>query len=49
MKNLSRKLIALLLAVCLFAGIMPMVTAYDLKVAPINVQTSGLHDRLRPR
>ena len=45
MKNLSRKLIALLLAVCLFAGIMPMVTAYDLKVAPINVQTSGLHDK----
>ena len=42
MKNLSRKLIALLLAVCLFAGVMPMVSAYDLKVAPINVQTSAL-------
>ena len=44
MKNLSRKLIALLLAVCLFAGVMPMVSAYDLKVAPINLQTRGLVD-----
>ncbi|MBR4131546.1 MAG: S-layer homology domain-containing protein [Oscillospiraceae bacterium] len=42
MKSFARKLIALLLAVCLFAGIMPMVTAYDLQVAPINVQTSAL-------
>ena len=42
MKNVSRKLLALLLAVCLFAGMIPVISAYDLKVAPINLQTSGL-------
>ena len=42
MKHFARKLVALLLAVCLFVGVMPMVTAYELKVAPINVQTSVL-------
>lgn len=44
MKNLSRKLIALLLAVCLFASVLPMVSAYDLKVAPIELMTRGLVD-----
>ena len=42
MKTLSRKLVALLLAVCLFIGIVPVISAYDLKVAPIDLQTRAL-------
>ena len=40
MKNYARKLLALLLAACLFVSVLPAVSAYDLKVAPINAPPS---------